>query len=210
MYTPPAYSETDTALLHRLMQEWSFATLVSSEMGAPLATHLPFLVDPGGSQGLGRLVTHLARNNPHWEALEDREVLVIFQGPHAFVSVDWYDNHLTYPTWNYGAIHARGRVKLERDPEALRALLRRFIGQFQPAETKWSFDEMPEEMTAPRLRAIVGLELDITRLDGKLKFNQDKSDTDRAGVRAALSNRAEGAETACLMSRLDRMKESAK
>ncbi len=202
MYTPQAYVEEDLALLHRLMREWSFATLVSCDAGTPMATHLPFLLSEGGAAGLGVLHSHIARNNPQWQALEDREVLVIFKGPHAFVSVNWYDNQLTYPTWNYGAIHARGRVTLERDPEALRALLGRTIGTYDTGGGDWRFENMPEEMTAPRLRAIVGLQIEITGLEGKLKFNQDKSEADRDGVRAALEERPEGRETACFMARL--------
>lgn len=204
MYTPPAYAETDLAHLHALMREWSFATLVSngSESG-PMATHLPVLLDAGGPEGLGVLTTHIARNNPQWQALDGQEVLVIFQGPHAFVSVNWYDNRKTFPTWNYGAIHAYGRVRLERDPETLRALLVRTIATFDIPGGDWRLSEMPEEMIAPRLRAIVGLEIGIGRLEGKLKFNQDKSPADRKGVRAALASRKEGRETAAFMDRLE-------
>lgn len=204
MYTPPAYAEDDLPLLHTLMREWNFATLVSNGSPGPVATHLPFLLSEGGPQGLGILTSHIARNNPQWERLTEGEVLVIFQGPHAFVSVDWYDNRETYPTWNYGAIHAYGRITLERDPERLRDLLRRTIRTFDMPETEWSFDEMPEKMTAPRLRAIIGLEIGIERLEGKLKFNQDKSAEDRAGVRKALFARSEGRETAAFMDRLDK------
>ncbi len=205
MYTPPAYAEDDLEHLHALMREWSFATVVSNggEDG-PMATHLPVLLDEGGPEGLGVLTTHMARNNPQWETLEGRNALVIFQGPHAFVSVNWYDNRKTFPTWNYGAIHAYGRVRLERDPETLRALLVRTIATFDIPDGEWRFAEMPEDMIAPRLRAIVGLEIGVTRLEGKLKFNQDKSAADRVGVRAALSVRPAGREAAAFMGRLER------
>lgn len=206
MYTPPAYAEKETPFLHKLMQEWRFATLVSNGPNGPMATHLPFMTGPGGAAGLGVLTSHIARNNPQCERLTEAEVLVIFQGPHAFVSVDWYDNHQTYPTWNYGAIHAYGRVKLEHNPEALRALLHQTINTFDQPKTDWAFDEIPEEMTAPRLHAIIGIEIGIARLEGKLKFNQDKSEADRAGVRTALAARPEGRDTAKFMERLDRQK----
>lgn len=202
MYTPPAYAEENIDFLHTLMREWSFATLVSSGQEGPMATHLPFLLAPGGPAGLGVLNTHIARNNPQWESLNENGALVIFQGPHAFVSVDWYENRKTYPTWNYGAIHARGRVKLDQDTERIRKLLRRTIETFDDPRTEWSFDTMPEEMTAPRLRAIIGIEIAIDRLEGKLKYNQDKSDADRAGVRTALAARPEGHRTAAFMTRL--------
>lgn len=209
MYTPPAYAEEDTGLLHALMREWPFATLVSTGPDGPMATHLPVLLSEGGPKGLGILHSHIARNNPQWAHLDGAEVLVIFQGPQAFVSVDWYDNRLTYPTWNYGAIHARGRVRLEQDPERLRTVLQRTIATFDGPGTEWSFDGMPEEMTAPRLRAIVGIEIGIDRLDGKLKYNQDKSAADRAGVRRALAADPRSAATAAFMERLERQDKNA-
>lgn len=182
MYTPPAYREDRIEVLHQLMREWSFATLVSTGANGLLATQLPFLLDDNGASG--RLVTHIARNNPQWRDLADgAEALVIFQGPHAFVSPSWYDNQKTFPTWNYTAIHAYGRPVLNHDPEVLRALLKRAIATYDtPLGGPWRFEDMPEEMIVPRLKAIVAITIDVDRLEGKLKLNQDKSEADRDGV----------------------------
>lgn len=203
MYSPPAYREDRQDVLHGLMREWSFATIVSSGDDGLLATQLPFLLDEDA--GRGRLVTHLARNNPQWRHFESgREVLVVFQGPHAFVSPSWYDNRRAFPTWNYTAVHAYGRPTITTDPQWLRALLRRVIDTYDtPLGGPWRFDDMPESEILPRLKAIVGVEIAIDRLEGKLKLNQDKSQQDRDGVVAALGNsQAAGArETADAMTR---------
>lgn len=186
------------------MREWSFGTIVSHGKGGILATHLPFLVESGGAHGLGRLVAHLARNNPQWQDLTgDQDVLVIFQGPHAFISVNWYDNRNTFPTWNYGAIHAYGKIRLIEEPEAIRCILQKTIATYDaPLGGTWDFADMPANMTEPRLRAIIGMEIEIERLEGKLKYNQDKSEADRAGVIEILSQSPDTEATARFMRRL--------
>lgn len=206
MYTPPAYGEDRLDVLHGLMREWSFATLVSSGEDGLLATQLPFLLDDNG--GKGRLITHIARRNPQWRQFEaGDEVMVLFQGPHAFVSPSWYDNQVTFPTWNYTAIHAYGRPVLSTDPEVLRALLKRVIATYDtPLGGSWRFDAMPEEEIAPRLKAIIAIEIEIDRLEGKLKLNQDKSQKDRGGVIAKLEEMGDASslETAKMMRRFPR------
>ncbi|WP_025030278.1 FMN-binding negative transcriptional regulator [Nitratireductor aquibiodomus] len=204
MYTPASYREQDTAFLHDLMREWSFATIVSHGQDGLLATHLPFLLAPGGHKDLGILTSHIARNNAQWRHFEaGGEALIIFQGPNAFVSVNWYDMQRTFPTWNYGAIHVYGKVRLNQDPEINRKILEKTIARYErPQDGDWSFETMPEEMIAPRLRAIVGLEIEIDRIEGKLKFNQDKSEADRKGVRAALARDVATAPSADFMERL--------
>ncbi|MGL4288083.1 MAG: FMN-binding negative transcriptional regulator [Phreatobacter sp.] len=188
MYTPPAYREDRPAVLHELMRQWSFATLITSGADGILATQLPFLIDDNG--GKGRLITHLARANPQCGQLAGGgEALVVFQGPHAFVSPSWYDNRETFPTWNYTAVHAYGRPVVDDDPEVLRTLLKRVIARYDtPLGGPWRFEDMPEAAIAPRLKAIIAVEIDIDRLEGKLKLNQDKTPADRAGVIAELED----------------------
>jgi transcriptional regulator len=205
MYTPPAYREDNLAFLQQLMREWSFATIVTKGENGLLATHLPFLIESGGAHGSGRLTSHIARNNPQWhDFAAGDEALMIFQGPHAFISVNWYDNHNTFPTWNYGSIHCYGKVGLIEDPEAIRGILKQTIATYDtPLGGEWKFEEMPANMTEPRLRAIIGLTIDITRIEGKLKYNQDKSDADRRGVIKALSTDTATQPTAQFMARLE-------
>lgn len=182
MYTPPAYAENDTRALHAFMRAHSFATLVTVGEEGAQATHLPFLLREDGARGT--LVTHLARANPQWRDLQaGAQALVLFQGPHAFISPSWYVNQQTFPTWNYTAVHARGTPRLIQEAEAIRAVLTETVAHFDtPLGGEWTFPAMPETLTAPRLMAIAALEIPITALTGKMKLNQDKSVADRLGV----------------------------
>lgn len=192
MYIKPAYEERELAVLHRHMTDWSFATLISHSDAGLQVTHLPFLLDPAKG-ALGTLTTHIARANPHGANLHDGgRALVVFNGPHAFVSPSWYRDQMTFPTWNYAAIHASVTLSRIDDPERIRAILHRTVAQYDtPVGGNWSFDAMPEAMIAPRLGAIAGLELDITHLEGKFKLNQDRSAEDRQGVIDALLSRGD-------------------
>ncbi len=193
MYTPPAYAESDLATLHARMRAWSFATLVTHGAQGAQATHLPFLLDVADDGRSARLTTHLARANPQRLDLEaGSEALVIFQGPHAFISPSWYENRMTFPTWNYTAIHVRGQPQLVTEPEAIRAVLERTVALYDtPLGGPWSFATMPEEMTLPRLKAIAAVEIPIAGIEGKMKLNQDKSPADRRGVIAALERQGD-------------------
>lgn len=203
MYTPPAYEETRPDVIAALMRAWSFATLVSTDPAmpppaapqrtAPVATHLPMLVDTV-DDGLPRLVTHMARNNDQWRHFIGGETpaLAIFQGPHAFISPSWYADRMTFPTWNYAAIHATGRPRVIKDPNAILAVLRRTIARYDtPLGGPWAFDAMPDALILPRLERIVALSIPLDRVEAKIKMNQDKTPADRAGVIAALDAAAD-------------------
>jgi len=193
MYTPPAYAETDLATLHAHMRAWSFATLITHGTQGSQATHLPFLLNESDGGDNGLLTTHLARANPQRLDLEAAtEALVIFQGPHAFISPSWYENRMTFPTWNYTAIHVRGQPRMVTDTAAIRAILDRTVALYDtPLGGPWRFAAMPEELTLSRLKAIVAVEIPIARIEGKMKLNQDKSPVDRRGVITALERQGD-------------------
>jgi len=209
MYTPVAYVEANEALLRARMREWSFATLVTHGAEGLNATHLPFLVDEGGEHGT--LTTHLARANAQYRDLQaGAEALVVFQGPHAFISPSWYENRTTFPTWNYTAIHARGTPALIEDAAAIHAVLRRTVARYDtPLGGEWDFGAMPQALIDSRLRAIAAVRIPIARLEGKMKLNQDKSVADRRGVVAALERQgdAQGLAVAALIRAQDDMNE---
>jgi transcriptional regulator len=188
MYTPKPYENHDRDELHACMRQWSFATLVTHGSAGSQATHLPFLLESDASAH-GTLTTHLARANPQLADLQAGcPALVIFQGPHAFISPSWYENQLTFPTWNYAAIHARGVPHCMEDPDDVLAVLNRTVRQYdEPLGGSWRFPEMPATLTASRLKAIVAVRIPIDDLQGKFKFNQDKSPADREGVINALA-----------------------
>lgn len=188
MYTPKAYENHDRTELHDCMRQWSFATLITHGASGSQATHLPFLLDEDAP--MGALTTHLARANPQLADLQaGSPALVIFQGPHAYISPSWYDNQCTFPTWNYAAIHARGIPVCIEAPDLVRAVLDRTVQQYdEPLGGAWRFPAMPAEMILPRLKAIVAVRILIDSLEGKFKFNQDKSPADRLGVIRALES----------------------
>lgn len=191
MYTPPAYAEHDEALLLARMRAWSFATLVTCGAEGLNATHLPFLVDDEGPHGL--LTTHLARGNAQYRDLKaGTPALIIFQGPHAFISPSWYTNRQTFPTWNYTAIHVHGTPEVVEDTAALHAVLTRTVATYDtPVGGAWSFEAMPQELTGARMKAIAAVRIPIARIEGKMKLNQDKSVADRLGVIAALERQGD-------------------
>lgn len=186
MYTPPFNREEDIALLHGMMQANSFATLVTSDSGAPIATHLPVLLRPQEGKW-GMLVAHLARANHQWRHFQpEREVLVIFQDAHAYVSPTFYTPGFSVPTWNYSAVHAYGIPQIVEEPGAVMGMLDELVAVYEqprpaPYAADWS-DERAVKLT----RGIVAFTIEITRLEGKRKLSQNRSLADRQGVIDAL------------------------
>jgi transcriptional regulator len=184
MYIPASFAETDLHKLHDLMRAYNFALLVSSGDSAPDASHLPFMIDPDAGE-YGTLITHMARANPHWKSLNaDEEVLVIFQGAHSYISPRWYASQpAVVPTWNYAAVHAYGKPRLIHDPALLKPIVMALVAQHEGPELLPGIDTaFPENL----LQAIVGVEIPITRLEGKFKMSQNRSEDDQRGVIAAL------------------------
>ncbi len=191
MYTPRSFREDDPAVLFQLMRDYPFATLFGAGDDGPLATHLPFLVEPERGPK-GTLVAHMARANPHWRTFDGRsEVLVTFIGPNAYISPAWYKQKVTVPTWNYAAVHAYGVPRLVEDAAVVRAQLEELV-RIQEAHVAEPWDPASAEPAMEsKLQAIVGFEIPITRLEGKLKFNQNRSIEDRQGVVAALERESD-------------------
>lgn len=185
MYTPPAYAEADPQALHAFMRAHSFASLITWSGTQTNVTHLPFLLDTSREPVL---YTHLAAANPQLADLRaGTEALIVFQGPHAFVSPSWYVNQRTYPTWNYTAVHARGVPSVFDAPELVYDLLQRTVAQYDsPLGGAWTLPGMPADTTRARMTAIAGIRIPVTALEGKMKLNQDKTVDDRRGVIAAL------------------------
>jgi transcriptional regulator len=188
MYIPQRFSEKDLSVLQTLMREHSFATLVSTqEDGIPLATHLPFLYEPEPAP-YGVLKAHLARGNPQWRTFQaEREVLVLFQGPHAYISPSWYEVEQSVPTWNYAAVHAYGRPRLITEHSALYLHLKALIATHEAQfANPWQFEHLPAEYIEGLMKGVVGFEIAITRLEGKFKMSQNRSEAERTRISAEL------------------------
>lgn len=184
MYTPAQFKVEDRATLLAFMRQHSFATIVTHDGAAPFATHMPVLV----RENEGTLVSHMARGNPQWRHFADgREVLVIFTGPHAYVSPAWYATRPQVPTWNYTAVHVYGVPRIVEDHERFAGMLHELVEFYEsPRANRWD-GEIPVEFRDKLMAAIVGVEIEITRIEGKFKLSQNRDEVDQASVIAALS-----------------------
>jgi transcriptional regulator len=191
MYIPNANRVEDQAQLLAFMQAHSFATLVSLVQGQLFATHLPLVIVAEGDQI--RLRGHVAKANPHWQELAtQREVLVIFQGPHAYISPSHYEKWESVPTWNYIAVHAYGAAQLIQEEAGLLATLAELIAATQPAYgAQW--ESLPAKFREGMLNGIVAFEITVTRLEGKFKLSQNRPLGDQQRVASALVGAADTA-----------------
>jgi transcriptional regulator len=185
MYLPEHFREDDEETLGALVDRYPFGALVTSRDGVPVANHVPFIYD----RKTRTLLAHVARANPQWRDLSGTsQVLVIFQGPHAYISPTWYVEP-GVPTWNYAAVHVYGSVTTLHGPARVADIVERLTARFERSQQRpWqpTYDES-------LLHAIVGLEIKITRVEGKLKLSQNRSAQDRAAVIARLE--ASGADS---------------
>ena len=186
MYVPPAFREDDVDILVAFMRAHSFISLVSVLDGAPVASHIPIVVD--AAEGQVSLSGHLAKANPQWRAFDGRPSLAIFSGPHAYVSPSLYEKRESVPTWNYIAVHASGAPRIVTradDPAAIEALLAAMIQQYEAAyQAQW--DGLPAAFRDSMLTGIVAFTMPVTRLEGKCKLSQNRSPADQRSVAAAL------------------------
>ncbi|WP_205624072.1 FMN-binding negative transcriptional regulator [Marinobacterium rhizophilum] len=181
MYVPNHFKEEDQEKLQQYIRDYGFGLLVIADDEGIEANHVPFHLSSGANNSLGYLHCHLARSNPVWQRIQDgARVLAVFQGPDAYVSPSWYpikaETGRVVPTWNYLAIHAHGSAQIIRDPSWLKQHLHQLTGQHEmKRDTPWSVDDAPTDFTERLVQAIVGVEIKIETLTGKLKASQNQS-----------------------------------
>jgi transcriptional regulator len=188
MYIPPAFRIYDDTKLAAFIQRHSFATLVTHDGAAPFASHLPFLFhrDAGAR---GTLVAHMARANPQWRHFSSGgEALVIFHGPHSYISPSWYESGPAVPTWNYATVHAYGVPVIIEDRERIVSVLDELVKTHESAFPQPWPGDLPDDFRDKMIQGIVAFEIPITRLEGKFKLGQNRSAADREGVFEALSH----------------------
>lgn len=192
LYIPPAFRETDPALLHAGMKRIGFCSLTTAGADGPLISHVPVILDTAIGP-LGQLRCHVARANPQWRDSDvSKAALAVFMGPDTYISPSWYPSKQEHgkavPTWNYVAICARGRLELITDRDALLAHVTELSQQHEAAFPEpWHVSDAPGDYIEKQLRAIVGFRLTIEALEGKMKLSQNRSEADRGSVAAALS-----------------------
>lgn len=187
MYLPNHFAEPRAEALHRIMQEHPFATLVTHTAAGLDANHLPFLFEPGEGD-CGVLHAHVARANPVWREVADGSpVLVIFTGAQGYITPNWYpgkqETHRRVPTWNYEVVHAHGTLHIRDDEKFVRGVVARLTRQHEASQPQpWKMGDAPADYIAEQLRHIVGIEVRVSRLEGKRKLNQHHEVPDREGA----------------------------
>ena len=199
MYLPKHFEQADPAALRSLMREHPLAALVTLGDDGPTADHVPleFLPDAGPH---GTLRGHVARANPLWKKAGS-QVLAIFSGPQAYITPSWYpskaEHHKVVPTWNYTVVHAHGRLRAIDDAPWMHALVSGLTAHHEaPRAAPWAVADAPDDYVEQMQRAIVGIEIELTRLVGKWKISQNRGEADRLGVAAGLDADAKAAMAA--------------
>lgn len=205
MYLPAHNEETRLAEIHRVIKDHPFGILITHAGGTLDANHIPFEFEAQTGR-FGRLTAHVARANPVWTELKSgEEVLVVFRGADAYISPTWYPSkhelHRQVPTWNYQVVHARGIVTIRDDEKFVRGMVARLTRTHEASagnDKPWKMTDSAPEYIDSLLKAIVGLEIEVTSLVGKSKLGQNKDVRDMEGPAQAL--KARGAdEIACAM-----------
>ncbi len=191
MYMPPAFEEKDPDVLWGIVRAMPLGLLVSQSDGGVLANLIPFEVAQGDGNAILR--AHLAKANPQWRNLAGQNVLVVFQGANAYVTPQWYESKREHgkvvPTWNYAVVQVRGTVRVIDDRNWLLAQVNRLTDHHEAhvgQGTSWKVSDAPDDFIQAQLKGIVGIEIDVTQLTGKLKTSQNRPVPDRAGVAAGL------------------------
>ena len=196
MFLPDHFRVDDIAQMHALMRERPFAALVSSGASGLYASHLPTVLKEEGD--FGAIECHLARANPHWRELaEGGEALMIFQGPHGYITPNWYatkaETGKVVPTWNYAVVHAYGRPVVMQEKDWLKRHVGELTAQQERSEAQpWALSDAPESYIDVMTRGIVGFRFAIARLEGKWKMSQNRAEQDWKGVVTGLEARASG------------------
>ncbi len=203
MYVPAHFREDRVPVLHAAIRQIAFGTLVTLGPDGLVASHVPMLLDSEPAP-FGTLRGHIARANPQWRAPDPKvPALAIFTGPNAYITPSWYatkrQTGKVVPTWNYVAVHAQGPVSFFEDAERLRAVVTRLTDTHEAKRAApWQVSDAPEDYVRAMLKAIIGFELPIARLEGKWKMSQNRPAEDRAGVVEGLAGDGE-AELAALV-----------
>lgn len=194
MYTPATMREERLDVLLKVIEDFPFATVITTTSAEPMISHIPMLAE--ARDGICTLFGHLARANSHWRVLEGgAPTTVIFQGPHGYVSPNWYETHPSVPTWNYVAVHVHGRATI-LDASETETVLRRLVEKFEAGRAEPWPGALPAEFLEEELKAIVGFRIVAERIEGKFKLSQNRSGADRERVVAGLQREGDPASHA--------------
>jgi transcriptional regulator len=202
MYIPSQFQESRAEVLHALIKSHPLSTLVIFDGTELIANHIPLLLDCARGEH-GTLRGHVARSNPVWRQLgSGRDALAVFQGPDAYITPNWYPSKQAdgkvVPTWNYVAVHAHGPLRAVEDPAWLLALVTELTSEHESRlSAQWRVADAPVNYIDKMIKGIVGIEMPISRIQGKWKVSQNRPIADRQGVIAGLESQP-GDESAAM------------
>jgi transcriptional regulator len=209
MYQPPHFREDDLAVQHGLICAHPLGLLISTGENGPVANAIPFHLDPSfGTKG--RLQAHVARANGQWQQIRDgAPVLVVFQGPHSYITPSWYETKRetgkVVPTWNYAIVQVRGPAQVIDDAVWIRTQIEALTRDQEDSRAEpWAVGDAPDAFVASQIKGIIGIEIDIAEIDGKWKVSQNRSTADSNGVAAGLEAESAAMSDAAVMARLVR------
>ena len=199
MYQPPHFREDDLGVQQALIRAYPLGLLITAGASGLIANSVPFHLDADASEK-GTLRLHLARANGQWrDVAAGAPVLAVFQGADSYITPSWYqtkaESGKVVPTWNYAVVQARGPARVIDDAAWLLAQINAITGQQEgQREQPWSVGDAPEDFIRAQLKGIIGIEIEITAIEGKWKVSQNRPVTDRESVAKGLDEMADQAE----------------
>lgn len=187
MYIPKYFQMTDQVQIREVIEEYSFATLISQYMGSPYATHLPLYVDAE----MKNIYGHFARANPQWKDIEQQTVLVIFQGPHCYISPTWYETKHAVPTWNYVTVHVTGKLEIITDEQLIEENLIKLVDKYEGLSSNYAMKEVDDDYLAGLNKGIQSFKVNIQTIEAKAKLSQNHPQERQKSVIQKLEERDE-------------------
>ncbi|RCW77001.1 FMN-binding negative transcriptional regulator [Saliterribacillus persicus] len=171
MYIPNHFKINDETTNYEIINQHSFATLISQHSGMPFATHLPLILNKENTYLYG----HFARPNPQWEDLKNQTVLAIFHGPHCYISPSWYETNKAVPTWNYVTVHVYGEIELLEAEDELKDSLNEMVLKYEDPDSSYSLQDLDTKFLQGMSKGVQGFKVKIKRIEGKSKLSQNHS-----------------------------------
>ncbi len=186
MYIPKLYREEDREIILAFLRQNDFPALVTYDGEKPVATHLPVEIEE--HEDRMTIYGHMSRANPQWKTFGEQEALLIFQGPHTYISPRWY-NHVNVPTWNYMIVHVYGKVRLVEGKE-LYSLLSRLVKKHE-TNSPYRLEGLPEAFVEKEIRGVVGFAMAVARIEAAYKLSQNRNEQDYENVIRELDKRSD-------------------
>lgn len=169
MYIPKQFTIDDETIIFDVIESFSFATLISQHEGKPFATHLPLLLNKKDRVLYG----HFARANEQWKDARDQKILVIFQGPHSYISPSWYETNMAVPTWNYVAVHVYGELEIIEDKQVIFNTLDDMVSKYERSDSGYNLNNVEPSYIEGMSKGIVAFEIKISKIEAKAKLSQN-------------------------------------